>query len=247
MRKIVSLILISIFVLIYSCSENNTNSPDDNPFVNKDWTEYFPLKEGAYWIYGYCMREYKDNQNVPPDYYDTVIVEKKMIIMGHEAYYLKSSLGFDKYFYFDGPYLYELKEKYKNKEGSIWVMVADFNLKEESKPKVFNWNENQGDLKSDYYSKLLITNSVKRNSDTIIMIMDSIYAVSRYINTIYYDYTEKSGKDNLDGYKLDITNDSYYIKNVGLVFTLKTRIYWNFTGSSVKMSEYWKLIEYNIP
>ena len=249
MRKIVSLILISIFVLIYSCSEDKANFPSDYQFEQKDWTEYFPLKKGAYWIYaGWHGSDYDEKDS--PDFYDTMIVEKKINIKGHVAYFLKRNGGWenDTYFYFDGPYLYELRpKKYEDAYGSIWMMVADFILKQESKPKVFNWKENQGDANSNNYSKLLITNTLQKDSDSTKNIMDSIYTVTRFTNTLLIDFTQKSGTDNLDGYKHEQIINSYYIKNIGLAFSIKKYTYTDLKGQKVIIYRYLKLIKYYIP
>ena len=215
MKKIVSLLVISIFVLIYSCSEDNPNSPYNYPPPPVKWSDYFPLKVGAYWIY----ETYKTDSNYvrlnDTATYDTILVDKIVTVKGKECYKILTNPGTkfprDNYFYGEGSKVFKLTFPLSNRDTvGVWFLYTDFAVTNDTSFDKYNyyWDDLENDNEGRYY----YAKTVYKNTDTVMTLINKRIKLLGIIEKFEFEVSSIWGANTKSNSKCF----TYYIKNIGL-------------------------------
>jgi len=210
MKKIVSLLVISIFILIYSCTENNPNSPFYDPPPPVEWSDYFPLKVGAYWIYeNYDTDSNYVRLNNSPTY-DTILVDKIMTVEGKECFKVLTKPGtIDCYYYGEDSKLFQLQSAilYSARK---WMLYNDFNNYKDTIIEDWKYRETTSNPFKGYQA----WNKNYRIKDTVLNFNDNNYNAMGF----YHYFSSNFWSEYFYNHRGRIIL-AYYIKDIGLGYS----------------------------
>lgn len=189
MKKIALIILVAIYLLAVSCSDDSSTNP---PPVQE--TFHFPLAIGNEWEFDFYWLDDSYQESGESQYTEKSTIIKQLVYRGKEAYQLDEEILDMSYLHVDNEAIYghveysQLSSDGKNYFPDEWIKLYSFN---ENEWQIYK--KNVSVIEGDYTAEGLMTATGKKMGKITKEINGKLVDIYEYMTILIAAGTETSG------------------------------------------------------